>query len=189
MTYYSGVLPFVAISSDFMNTKYGYSATKAGHISSIVTLSSMILSPILGKLLDTVGKRPLLVALGSFVILPAHLALAFTDIPPIYPVIAIGLSFSLVPSALWPSVPLIIPDKETATAFGTMSAIQNTGLGFMNYIVGIIADKYGYKWVMIFFALMDGLGLLFGVILFIVDNLKGGQLSKVASHQETKEIN
>jgi len=176
MAYYSGVFPFVAVCSDFLQTKYHYNEKDAGWIASIVTLSSMILSPFLGKMLDVVGRRPYFIIIGSLAILPAHLLLAWTDITPIPFVIIIGLSFSIVPGAIWPSVPLLVKDKETATAFGLMSSIQNLGLAGTNQIAGAIADK-SYAWVMIFFAAMDLLGLLLGILLVIVDKAKGGNLT------------
>lgn len=115
MTYYSGVIPFVSIASDFLSSKYGYSDTAAGNISGIVILSSMILSPFLGKFLDIVGRKPYFIVVGALALIPAHLTLAWTDFQPIVPIVVIGLSFSLVPGALWPSVPLVIKDKELAT--------------------------------------------------------------------------
>jgi len=179
MCYYGGVFPFVALLSDYLEATYGMSETKAGWVSSIVTLSSMVLSPIMGKLLDIVARRPFFVILGSLAIIPAHLAFAFTHINPFIPVVVIGLSFSLVPSALWPSVPLIIKERELATAFGTMAAIQNFGLASINWIAGEIEDnpKFGYKGAMLFFVLMDVLGLVFAIILVIVDKAKGGALT------------
>lgn len=63
--------------------------------------------------------------------------------------------------------------QELATAFGTMAAIQNTGLAIINYVAGKIADKYGYHWVMYFFAMMDGIGLLFAIFLVITDKARG----------------
>jgi MFS family permease len=178
MAYYSGVFPFVTVCSDFLTTKYHYSAKAAGWITSIVTLSSMILSPFLGKMLDTVGRRPYFIILGSAAILPAHLLLAWTDVNPIPFIIIIGLSFSMVPGALWPSVPLLVKDTETATAFGLMASIQNLGLAGTNQVAGAIANK-SYAWAMVFFAGMDVVGLLLGILLVIVDRAKGGQLSSV----------
>jgi len=179
MCYYGGIFPFVAVASDFLEKQYGYHSTKAGYYSSIITLSSMVLSPLLGKFLDVVGRRPYFVALGSIAVIPAHIALAFNMPYPIIPIIVIGLSFSIVPSALWPSIPIITKEKELATAFGTMAAIQNTGLTIINYAAGQIAD-YKYRYVMLFFVLMDSIGLLFAIVLIIVDRAKGGQLSSVA---------
>lgn len=54
------------------------------------------------------------------VIIPSHLLMAFTNVHPLFPIIVIGLSFSLVPSALWPSIPLLVQQKEIATAYGLM---------------------------------------------------------------------
>jgi len=177
MCYYGGIFPFVAIASDFLVKEYNMSTTDAGYYAAIVTLASMILSPFLGKFLDIVARRPLFVCLGSCVVIPTHLALAYKLPHPIIPIIFMGLSFSLVPAALWPSIPLITKDKEVATAFGVMAAIQNTGLAGINYVAGVIADsKWGYTYVMWFFVLMDGLGLIFAIALVIVDKAKGGRL-------------
>jgi len=183
MTYYSGIFPFVTFSSAFFHTQSGYSSTTAGYVSSVVTLASMVLSPFLGKFLDVVGRRPIFTIIGSAVIIPAHLILAFTNMTPILSVIIIGLSFSLVPSALWPSIPIIIAEKELATAFGLMAAIQNAGLGGMNYLVGWVVQTYGFETGMIFFAGMDAIGLILGICLFFLDRAKGGHLSSVAGNK------
>jgi MFS family permease len=179
MVYYSGVFPFITICNDFLHTKYGYSTQTSGYITSVVTFSSMVLSPILGKGLDLVGKRPYFLVLGSLMIFPAHLYLGLTHWIPILPIIVIGLSFSLVPSAIWPSVPLVTKEKETTTAFGLMTAIQNAGLTGMNYAAGKITDHYGYNWTMLFFTGVDLVGLALGLLLVSVDKFKGGQLSQV----------
>jgi nitrate/nitrite transporter NarK len=58
MLYYGGVTPFLANASDFLTTKWGYSDSAAGLVSSLIILASMVLSPVLGKVVDTVGYRP-----------------------------------------------------------------------------------------------------------------------------------
>jgi len=177
MCYYGGIFPFVTICSDFLVTTYGMKTTTAGYYSATITLASMLLSPVLGKFLDTVKNRPVFVILGSLAVIPCHLALAFHFKVPLLPIIIMGLSFSLVPSALWPSIPLIIHPKEVATAFGVMAAIQNTGLAGINYVNGKIADShYGYTYAMWFLVLMDVVGLIFAIALLIVDKAKGGTL-------------
>jgi len=184
MCYYGGIFPFVAIASDFLQTQYNMNSTDAGYCASVVTLASMILSPFLGKFLDVVANRPLFVCIGSLVVIPTHIVLAYKLAHPLVPIIFMGLSFALVPGALWPSIPMIIPSKETATAFGVMAAIQNTGLAAINYVAGIIADKKGYTDVMWFFVAMDCLGLVVAILLLIVDKSKGGTLSKRAQRLE-----
>jgi len=64
-----------------------------------------------------------------------------------------------------------------------MAAIQNAGLGGMNYLVGWVVQTYGYKTGMVFFAGMDTIGLLLGFLLIIVDRRKGGLLSSVAGNR------
>lgn len=198
MAYYSGVFPFVAICTKYLKTVHNVPTENAGWYASVVTLSSMALSPVLGKLLDRVGRRPYFVVLGSILIIPMHVVLALLPVGgnpyiPLIPIIVIGLSFSIVPSALWPCIPLIIKDEETATAFGLMAAIQNFGLFMMNLLVGVIADSDPtYKWPMLFFVLMDTIGLVCGIILIIVDKSKGSTLSGVhggaQSVDETKPL-
>eukprot|EP01114_Cavostelium_apophysatum_P001925 TRINITY_DN1168_c0_g1_i1.p1 TRINITY_DN1168_c0_g1~~TRINITY_DN1168_c0_g1_i1.p1 ORF type:complete len:492 (+),score=113.30 TRINITY_DN1168_c0_g1_i1:49-1476(+) len=181
--YYGGIFPFVSIASQFLIDEYGFPAdgVKAGHYASIVTLASMILSPFLGKFLDTVGWRPAFVVLGSLAVIPTHICLAFRLAHPIIPIIIMGLSFSLVPSALWPAIPIITKEKEIATAFGVMAAIQNSGLALINYVAGKIgASHYHYAGSMWFFVGMDCIGLLFAIMLFFLDRMKGGQLCGTA---------
>jgi MFS family permease len=185
MCYYSGIFPFVTVCSDFLQNKYNYSENVAGWLASIITLSSMCLSPILGKFLDVVGRRPFFIILGSLAILPCHLILAWTKLNPIPFIIIIGLSFSLVPSALWPSVPLLVAPHETATAFGLMTSIQNAGLAGTNQAGGALAN-INYEYAMLFFAGMDLIGLILGILLAVIDKIKGNTLSKVS---KKKDIN
>jgi len=189
MTYYAGVTPFVAIATDFIQEKWAHDDFVYKHaslIASLVILASMVLSPFLGKFLDTVGYRPYWIAIGAIALIPAHFVLAFTHINPLVSVCIIGLSFSLVPSALWPSIPLIIPEASTATAFGLMTSIQNLGLTIVNYVVNVIAKNFGYNWSMVFFVCMDCLGLLLTEVLIIFDRQMGGQLNRTTA--KPKEI-
>jgi MFS family permease len=185
MVYYAAIMPMISMMSGWLHNKYGYDEETAGWLTSIVILASMVLSPFLGKSVDVVGRRPLIVALGSLLLLPAHVALTITGpayaytIFPLWPIIAIGLSFSIVPSALWPCVPLVIPEEQTATAFGTMTAIQNFGLFLVSLLVNWIREHRGDESAMLFFVCADCLGLAGAVVLFLVDRRKGGALSMI----------
>jgi len=178
MSYYGGIFPFVTICNNYLQEEYNLGTKEAGILSGIVTLSSLILSPFLGKLVDLTARRPYFVVFGSLVVIPTHIYLAFLIRYPVIPIIFMGLSFSLVPSALWPAVPIIIKPREVATAFGVMAAIQNSGLALVNYVSGVISDsRFGYRGAMWFFVLMDVIGLIFGIMLVILDKAKGGALS------------
>ena len=87
-------MPFIGMLSGWLSNKYGYSESDAGHLSSVVILASMVLSPFLGKAVDIVGRRPLIVALGSMLILPAHAVLSLTGPNFTYTVFPLVRSFS-----------------------------------------------------------------------------------------------
>jgi len=186
-TYYSGVIPFVASLTAILHSRYGYDEAACGNFSSVVILSSMILSPILGKVTDLVGRRPLMIIVGSLLILPAHLALAVTGpeytytLYPLWPIIVIGLSFSLVPAALWPCVALVVDEKYNATAFGVMTSIQNLSLLIVNIVVNSIRQHYGNTAALYFFVGADAVGLLFAITLYLVDVRRDGVLSAPGS--------
>jgi len=55
-------------------------------------------------------------------------------------VIILGIGFSLVPAAMWPSVPKIIPEKQLGTAYAVIFWIQNIGLWIIPLLLGIILN-------------------------------------------------
>jgi len=185
MTYYGGIFPFVSICSDYLRDEYKMTnKTEIAQLSGLITLASMILSPFLGKFLDIVARRPYFVALGSLIVIPCHLWLAMLIPYPEIPIIFIGLSFSLVPSALWPSIPLLVQPSEVATAFGVMAAIQNSGLASINALSTVIEkSRFGLRGAIGFFVLMDVVGLTLALILIIVDTRKGRTL--ITPHRKT----
>jgi len=179
MSYYGGIFPFVAICSNYLVQEYGMvpNSTEVTQLSGLITLTSMILSPFLGKFLDIVARRPYFVVIGSLVVIPSHIWLAFLLPYPFIPIAAMGLSFSLVPSALWPSIPLITKPAEVATAFGVMAAIQNSGLAAINALSGVIGgSRFGMRGAMWFFVGMDVIGLILAIALVIVDTRRGRTL-------------
>jgi len=201
LAYYSGVFPFIAICNAYLTSEFGFDQNTAGWYAGTITLASMVLSPVMGRLLDVVGRRPYFIILGSCMIIPMHIYLALIPYEqmylPIIPIIVMGLSFSIVPSALWPCIPLITADAETATAFGLLAAIQNFGLSVMNYgetalLPNATADSMAvqtakYRHGMWFFAGMDIIGLIMGIALLIIDKRMGGTLSRGRSKAKTQE--
>jgi hypothetical protein len=57
-------------------------------------------------------------------------------------IIMLGITFYLVPSAMWPSVPKIIPEKQLGTAYALIFWVQNWGLMGMPLLIGIVLEKY-----------------------------------------------
>ena len=199
VTFYSAIFPFTNLSTDFFVDKWGIARvaaaqggflhqvfnnfmhlfSTAGGISSIIIFASMILAPFAGQLVDRIGKRATLMILGSLIMIPSHLLMGLTRIYPVYPMIALGAAFVLVPAAMWPSVPLIVRQERVGTAFGLMTAIQNIGMALFPFLNGLLRDlTHTYTSSMIMFASLGFAGLLFALLLRRADVREGGGLER-----------
>lgn len=179
VTFYSAIFPFTAFSTDFFHDKWNYSVLTAGRITSIVILASMILSPILGRVVDTIGRRGTMMMVGSLLLVPCYLVLGLTSLSPVVPMVIIGLAFSLVPAAMWPSVPLIVEEKSVGTAFGLMTMVQNFGLAAFPWLIGALRDTTKtYTSGMVVFASLGIVGFVFAILLKGADARVGGGLER-----------
>ncbi len=143
--FYSSVFPFIKYAADLMVNKYGLSQNVAGLIPSALPLGTLFLTPIFGSIYDKKGKGATMMIIGAGLIIFVHtifslpilnywfVALILTMI--------LGVALSLVPSAMWPSTPKIIPENQLGTAFSLIFWIQNWGLMGIPYLIGVVLDK------------------------------------------------
>lgn len=169
MTFYSAIFPFTAFSTVFLQAKFGFSAVKGGFYTSLIVIGSMLFTPLFGFLVDKFGKRATMIIIGSILLVPAHAFLGLTSLHPAIAMVMLGFSFSLVPAALWPTIPLIIEDKRLGTAFGLMTLLQNVGMTAVPWLAGKLTDISGgdYTNTMIMFASLGFIGLVFSIFLKI----------------------
>lgn len=167
MTFYSAVFPFTAFSTVFLQSKFGLTAVTGGFFTSLVITGSMIFTPIFGYLADKIGKRATMMIIGSVLLVPVHLSLGLTHMSPVAAMMVLGISFSLVPAAMWPAIPIMIEEKRLGTAFGLMTLIQNVGLTVFNWLAGKISDLAGgdYTHTILMFASLGLVGLVFSLLL------------------------
>lgn len=175
VTFYSAVFPFTAFSTNMLQHKFHMTATQGGFWTSIVIFATMIFTPIFGYTVDRIGKRASMMIWGALLLVPVHLMLGFTNIPPGIPMFLLGISLSLVPAAMWASIPLMVPDKVLGTAFGIIGYIQNIGLMIFPWLAGMVIDAYtkkigtatviDYRWVMLMFASLGLVGFVFALLL------------------------
>jgi len=179
VTYYSAIFPFQAAATDFFTERYGLSNVAAARLGGTIILIAMFSTWIFGAIIDRVGKRATLMIIGSLAMIPCHVSMAYTNITPWIPMVVLGLSFSLVPAALWPALPLIVKEKQLGVAYGVIAMVQNVGLFGVPLLVGLIRDSMGtYKPAMIMFAGLGVLGLIFAIWLKIIEAKGGGYLEK-----------
>jgi len=144
--FYSAVFPFLKYASDLMVNKFKLDQEVAGIIPSLLPLGTLLLTPIFGSIYDKKGKGATIMILGSALLILVHGIFAIPGVTnwavASVLVIILGIALSLVPSAMWPSVPKIIPEKQLGTAYSLIFWIQNWGLMGVPYMIGWILDKY-----------------------------------------------
>lgn len=144
--FYSAVFPFLKYASDLMVNKFNVDPAIAGIIPGILPFGTILLTPIFGNVYDRIGKGVTIMIIGAFLITLVHLIFSIPGLHSvviaIILVILLGIGFSLVPSAMWPSVAKIIPEKELGTAYALIFWIQNWGLMGVPMLIGWVLDKY-----------------------------------------------
>ncbi|XP_041068591.1 major facilitator superfamily domain-containing protein 1 isoform X2 [Carcharodon carcharias] len=175
--YYVAVFPFIGLGKVFFVEKFNFSLKQASLINSIVYIISAPASPILGFLVDKVGKNIFWVMGSVLITLAAHMMLAFTFWNPWIAMCLLGISYSLLACALWPMVAFVVPEHQLGTAYGFMQSIQNLGLAVIAIAAGSILDSKGYLFLEVFFCACLCVALIAVVVLYFVDLLSEGDLN------------
>lgn len=142
--FYSAVFPFLKYATDLMVNKYSVDPEFAGIIPSLLPLGTLFLTPFFGNLYDRKGKGATIMIIGAVMLIGVHLLFAIPLLNAWWfatlIMITLGIAFSLVPSAMWPSVPKIIPEKQLGTAYALIFWVQNWGLMGVPLLIGIVLD-------------------------------------------------
>lgn len=176
--FYSSIRPFMKFATDLMVSQYGVSKTTAGWIVAIIPYGTIVLTPLFGLLYDRIGKGIQLMLVGCAILTICHIGLAIPGIHhtgfALVIMVFIGISFSLVPSALWPSVPKIVPIKMLGSAYSIIYYIQNIGLALVPLLIGRMNDADpSYTTSMTTFCAFGGAAVIVAFILIAVDKKKG----------------
>jgi predicted MFS family arabinose efflux permease len=143
--FYSAVFPFLKYATSLMINKYNVEPALAGLIPLILPFGTVLLTPLFGGIYDKKGKGATIMAIGAILLIIVHslLALPFNHWWfAAMMMVVLGIAFSLVPSAMWPSVPKIIPENKLGTAYGLIFWVQNWGLMGVPYLIGKVLEKY-----------------------------------------------
>lgn len=178
--YYSAIFPFQRYATNFLETTLMIPAEDAARLFSCFPILAMVLTPVLGIFLDRIGKGASMLMVGSIIMIVCHLSFAF--LLPTFPskwlavllIVVLGVSFSLVPAALWPSVPKIIDEKILGSAYCLIFWVQNIGLCFVPKIIGALRQSTGgYLVPMIVFSSFGVLAFILSLVLKAEDKKKG----------------
>ena len=178
--YYSGIFPFQKFAPNYLEVTLGVEPDFAARLFSVFPILAMVLTPFLGLFLDKKGKGASMLLIGAIIMVVCHLSFAF--VLPLYKaswlavvlILVLGVSFSLVPAALWPSVPKIIDEKILGSAYCLIFWVQNIGLWGVPLLIGNLEKATGgYTVPMIVFASFGVIAFIFAILLKIEDRKKG----------------
>jgi MFS family permease len=136
------IFPFIQTLNTALVDQYGFDSVTAGTLYSVPYFMSAALSPILGFLIDKIGKRALMITISSVLVafscffsacLPNYTEPNFICLVPL---ILVGFGYSIYASALWSSIPYLVIPRTIGSAFGLVTSLQACGLVFAPYVVG-----------------------------------------------------
>lgn len=183
--YYSAIFPFQRYAPNYLEVTLNVDAATASQLFSCFPILAMVLTPFLGAFLDFKGKGASMLMAGAIIMIVCHLSFAF--VLPAFPskglamllIVVLGVSFSLVPAALWPSVPKIIDEKILGSAYCLIFWVQNIGLCLVPLLIGVVLQKTGgYVMPMIIFSTFGILAFILTFLLKIEDKRKGYRLEE-----------
>lgn len=192
--YYSAIFPFQRYAANMLQCTLHIDATTASDIFRWFPMGAMVLTPLLGYFLDRKGKGATMLIIGSILMIVCHLTFAL--ILPAAPsmalafsaIVILGISFSLVPAALWPSIPKIMDARYLGSAYSLIFWVQNIGLALFPILIGQVLTAtnrgvsdpmdYNYTWPMLLFAALGALALLFSICLKVLDKKHNYGLEK-----------
>lgn len=185
LMFYAGVFPFLKFATKLMVIKYDVAEDIAGSIPSMLPYGTIVLTPLFGYVYDKIGKGATLMIIGSILLTLVHAIFAIPGITSvgvaITMMVILGIAFGLVPSAMWPSVPKIIPMQLLGTAYALIFFIQNIGLSMVPIWIGKINQAntdpatglIDYTETMTTFACYGIVAIVIAVLLLIEDKKKG----------------
>ena len=177
--YYSAIFPFQRFATNFLEETLMISNTEAAGLFKWFPILAMVLTPFLGAFIDYKGKGASMMLLGAVIMIACHCVFAF--VLPAFPsktlalvtILVLGVSFSLVPASMWPSVPKIIDEKVLGSAYCLIFWVQNIGLCLVPLLIGKLrVATNGYLVPMIVFASFGVLAFLLSLALKVEDKKK-----------------
>ena len=177
--YYSAIFPFQRFATNFLEETLSISNAEAAGLFKWFPILAMVLTPFLGAFIDYKGKGASMMLLGAVIMIACHSVFAF--VLPAYPsktlalitILVLGVSFSLVPASMWPSVPKIIDEKVLGSAYCLIFWVQNIGLCLVPLLIGKLrVATEGYLVPMIVFASFGVLAFLLSLALKVEDKKK-----------------
>lgn len=176
--YYSALYPFLDFATKLMISKYGVEAELAGAIPSILPYTSIVLTPLFGAWFDNKGRGATMMVIGSVLLTITLFVFAMplnSSWIAVTLMCVLGIAFSLLPAALWPAVPKIVPMKQLGTSYSIIYYIQNIGLMLIPVLIGkvlehnTIGEQVDYTLSLIIFGVIGVCAIVTATLLLLMD--------------------
>lgn len=187
VAFYSAIFPFRTFAIDFFTNKilsahvgagarealYMAAHKRAGMLASLLPLSAMVATPLLGLLSDKIGRRASLMMLASLLLTPVYLLMAYTGVSLYLPLCMMGIAFSVIPAVMWPSVAYVVDQSRLGTAYAVMTLMEQVGFFTLNLLIGRANDlqhagvhhPQGYRLGLFIFTAISVAGFVFATLL------------------------
>lgn len=179
--YYASIRTFMNFATDFMVNGFAIDKEMAGWVVSLIPFGAIVLSPLFGILYDRTGRGTQMMTIGCVVLTVSLLLLNYPLTHSLWYVLSmmtlVGIAFSLVPAALWPTVPMMVPLKQLGTAYSIIYYIQNLGLFLVPIWIGKVVDAYTTP---------SGIDYTIPMLIFIILSI-GSMLTAIGLLRITKE--
>ena len=178
MFYYSALYPFLDFATKLMISKYGVDSHLAGLIPAILPFTSIVLTPLFGGWCDKKGRGATMMVIGSVMLTVVLIVFAMPGSASWLAVTlmcVLGIAFSLLPAALWPAMPKIVPMKQLGTSYSIIYYIQNIGLMLIPVLIGkvlegdTVGEKVDYTHSLIIFAVIGVCAIVTAALLLWMD--------------------
>jgi MFS family permease len=140
VAFYATIFPFRSFANLYLTQAHHVADAEAGALKSWLPLISMFGMPLFGLVADRIGRRSILMAIGSAILVPPFLLMPYTDLPLGVSMGLLGLAFALVPAVVWPSVTYLVPDERLGSAYALMTFGQQLGWAAMSSGLGLVND-------------------------------------------------
>lgn len=192
VVFYSTVFPFRAFAIYYFQQAHGLERNAAGMLNSLLPLAAMIATPLFGLWVDKIGRRSVFMIIGTIILFPLFLIVTYAPAGPLIylsiplagsgeipltlfiVMVMLGISFSMIPAVMWPSVAYIVEQKRLGSGYSLMTLCQQIGMAAIPWLIGFTNDAFmaspenpsGYAPGMWIFTALASLGLFFSFMLW-----------------------
>lgn len=200
LLFYAAVFPFLKFATEYITIEYNVDPEFAGLVPALLPLGTLFLTPLFGGIYDRKGRGATIMIIGSLMLVFVYAVFILDGIDhwitSVAMMIVLGVAFSLVPSAMWPSVAKIIPEKRLGTAYALIFWVQNIGLAGVPLLIGWVLDRFGqvkaegqadtydYTYPIFIFFIFCLCAVIFALLLKREDKIKGYGLEKANISKE-----